>query len=154
MPLDYTSRNIAAGGASPYIPLATNNPAFQVEIIPMDGRLEQKPDAKSGAGQISAIGVGDTIRGEEVSGTREKGKRAMGRVVAVEKDNESITGYKILGANGKEIIVDPSSAVKVDVNGEDPVPTAQQTQQLEKYTPQNRVMLYEHWKMSRLNNDI
>jgi hypothetical protein len=147
MPLDYTSRNISAGGSSPYIPLITNNPAFQVKITSMDGRLEQKPGAKPGAQQATSIGVGDTVRGEEVSQSREGGERVMGRVVAVITDNGSITGYKILSGKGKEVIVDPTTAVKVELNGEDPLPSAQQVQ-LEQYTPENKVMLYEEWKQT------
>ena len=46
MPLDYGSRNLVAGNNSPYIPLVTDNPAFKVAIIPVDGRFEEKPNAK------------------------------------------------------------------------------------------------------------
>jgi hypothetical protein len=147
MPLDYTSRNISAGGASPYIPLITNNPAFQVKITPMDGRLEQKPNQKNAAQDATNIGVGDTVRGEEVTQSRKDGERVMGRVVAVLTDNGSITGYKILSGKGKEVIIDPTTAVKVELNGEDPIPSAPQTQ-LEQYTPENKVMLYEEWKQT------
>lgn len=145
MPLNYSSRNIAAGGASPYIPLITNNPAFQVEIVPLDGRLEQKPNAKAGAQDATGIGVGDTIKGEEVSQSREGGKKAMGRVVAIITDNGNVTGYKILAADGKEVVIDPTSAVKIKLNGDDPVPSAQQVQ-LENYSPENKILLYEEWK--------
>lgn len=147
MPLDYTSRNISAGGSSPYIPLITNNPAFQVKITAMDGRLEQKPNAKQGAQDATNIGVGDTVRGEEVTQSRKDGERLMGRVVAIITDNGSITGYKILSGKGKEVIIDPTTAVKVELNGEDPIPSAPQTQ-LEQYTPENKVMLYEEWKQT------
>jgi hypothetical protein len=147
MPLDYTSRNISAGGSSPYIPLITNNPAFQVKIVPVDGSMEQKPNQKNAAQDATNIGVGDTVRGEEVSQSRKDGERVMGRVVAVITDNGSITGYKILSGKGKEVIVDPTTAVKVELNGEDPLPSAQQVQ-LEQYTPENKVMLYEEWKQT------
>ena len=43
MPLNPNSRNITAGGSSPYIPLITNNPSFQVAIIPLNVSMEQKP---------------------------------------------------------------------------------------------------------------
>lgn len=148
MPLDYTSRNISAGGSSPYIPLITNNPAFQVKITAMDGRLEQKPNAKAGAQDATNIGVGDTVRGEEATQTREKGERLIGRVVAIITDNGNITGYKVLSAKGKEVVIDPTTATKVNLNGEDPVPSAPQTQ-LEQYTPKNKVMLYEEWKQNK-----
>jgi len=145
MPLDYTSRNMSAGGASPYIPMITNNPAFQVEIIPMDGRLEQKPGQAKNNNDANTIGVGDTIRGETLSGTSKKGEKVIGKIVAVETDNNTVTGYKILDKSGKEVVVDPSTATKMELNGEDPLPSAQQVQ-LENYTPQNYILLYEEWK--------
>ena len=148
MPLDYTSRNVAAGGASPYIPLITNNPAFQVEIVPLDGRLEQKPGARPAAQDATSIGVGDTIKGNEVTQTRDKGENVMGRVVTVLTDNGNITGYKILSAKGKEVVVDPSSATKVNLNGDSTLPSAQQVQ-LENYSPDNKILLYEEWRQSK-----
>jgi hypothetical protein len=146
MPLDYTSRNIAAGGASPYIPLITNNPAFQVKITPMDGRLEQKPNQKSDRSQQESIKIGDTVRGEEVSGTRKRGQRCIGRVIAIEMEDGAITGYKVINQKGDDVILDPSTTVKMDEHGENPLaPSAPQTQ-LENYHPENGVMLYEDWK--------
>ena len=147
MPLNYTSRNISAGGASPAIPLITNNPAFQVKIVPVDGSMEQQPNQKNAAQDATNIGVGDTVRGEEVSQSRKDGERVMGKVVAVITNNGSITGYKILSGKGKEVVVDPTTAIKVELNGEDPIPSAQQVQ-LEQYTPENKVMLYEEWKQT------
>ena len=148
MPLDNTSRTSTAGGASPYIPLITNNPAFQVEIVPMDGKLEQKPNQKNAAQDATNIGVGDTVKGEIAQGTGDKKITVMGRVVAIENNEGTITGYKVLDQKGKEVIIDPSTAVKIQVNGEDPVPSAQQVQ-LENYTPANKVMLYEEWKQNK-----
>jgi hypothetical protein len=153
MPINYTSRNIVAGGASPYIPLITNNPAFQVEIVPLDGRLEQKPGQKSDAAQQKAIKIGDTIRGEIVSHTKKSGDRVMGKVLAIEIDNGSITGYKVMTVRGKEVLVDPSTAVKIDLHGEDPVPTSAPQTQLESYQPIERVKMYEEWRFAHLTND-
>jgi len=153
MPIDYTSRNIVAGGASPYIPLITNNPAFQIEIIPLDGRLEQKPGQKSGAAQQKAIKIGDTVRGEIVSQTRKSGDRVMGKVLAIEIDNGSVTAYKVMTVRGKEVLVDPSTAVKMDLHGEDPVPTSAPQTQLEAYQPTARVKLYEEWRFAHLTRD-
>lgn len=148
MPLDNTSRNVTAGGSSPYIPLITNNPAFQVEIVPMDGKLEQKPNQKNDAQDATNIGVGDTIRGEVAQGTGDKKVTVMGRVVAIDNNEGAVTGYKVLDQKGKEVIVDPSTAVKVDLNGEDPVPSSQEVS-FENYAPSNKVMLYEEWKQNK-----
>ena len=152
MPIDYTNRNITAGGSSPYIPLITNNPAFQVEIIPLDGRLEQKPNSKDGTQQQKAIKIGDTIRGEVVNKAEKRGERVMGKVLAIEVANGSITGYKVMTVRGKDTIVDPSTAVKIDLHGEDPMQSAPQTQ-LEKYQPVERVKLYEEWRFSHLTKN-
>jgi hypothetical protein len=148
MPLDYTSRNIVAGGASPYIPLITNNPAFQVEIVPLDGRLEQKPNQTKDA-RLGKIAVGDTVRGEELSRTRKKGAQHIARVIGIEQENGEITAYKVITQRGKEKLLDPTTTTKMDLHGEDPVPmTAPQTQ-LEAYAPVNKVLLYEQWIVSR-----
>ncbi len=152
MPIDYTNRNIIAGGASPYIPLITNNPAFQVEIVPLDGRLEQKPGQKSDTQQQKAIKIGDTVRGEIVSKTEKNSDRVMGKVLAIEVDNGSVTGYKVMTVRGKEVIMDPSTAVKINLHGEDPIQSAPQTQ-LEKYQPTERVKLYEEWRFAQLTKD-
>ena len=150
MPLDYGSRNIVAGGSSPYIPLITNNPAFQVKIVPLDGRMEQKPNQKGDADQQKAVQVGDTVRGEELSKGRIRGKNVIGRVIAIETDAGSITGYKIIDQRGHDVILDPTTTTKIDLNGEDPIPqTAPQTQ-LENYSPENSVMLYEEWRLSKV----
>ena len=146
MPIEYTSRNIAAGGASPYIPLITNNPAFQVKITPMDGRLEQKPNQQKDTAAQDKIKIGDTVRGEEVSGTKKSGTRAIGRVVAIEKEKGAITGYKVINQKGDDMILDPTTTVKMDLHGEDPVPASGQQTQLENYSPANSIMLYEAWK--------
>ena len=149
MPLDYSNRTISAGGASPYIPLITNNPAFQVKITPLDGRMEQKPNQKSDRAQQEAIKIGDTVRGEELSGTRKSGKRHIGRVIAIDTEDGAITSYKIINTKGDDIFLDPTTTVKMDVHGEDPLaPSAPQTQ-LENYSPENGVMLYEDWKNSQ-----
>jgi hypothetical protein len=150
MPLDYTSRTISAGGSSPYIPLITNNPAFQVKIVPLDGRMEQKPNQKDDGQQQKAIQVGDSIRGEELSREEKSGERVMGKVLAIEVENGAITSYKVITSRGKEVLVDPSTAVKIDLHGEDPEPTSAPQTQLEKYYPKESVKLYEEWRFDRL----
>lgn len=149
MPLDPGSRNIAAGGASPYIPLITNNPAFQVQIIPLDGGLEQKPNQKDDKQNQDAVKIGDVIRGEEVSRTKTRGKNTLGRVLQVELKGGEIVSYKIITQRGKEVLIDPTTATKIDLNGEDPSPVSAPQTQLEGYEPTAKVMLYEQWKYHR-----
>ena len=148
MPLDYGSRNITAGGASPYIPMITNNPAFQVEIVPLDGRMEQKPNQKNDAAQQNAVQIGDTVRGEILSKGKVRGKNVIGKVLAIETDSGSFTGYKIIDQRGQEVVLDPTTVTKSNVHGEDPIPSAPQTK-LESYTPKKGVMLYEEWRLAR-----
>jgi len=144
MPLDYGSRNIIAGGSSPYIPLITNNPAFQVEIVPMDGRLEQKPNQKDDTQQQVAIKIGDTIRGEVVSSTRQAGEKVLGRVLQVVEDGGEVTAYKVITKRGKEVMVDPTTATKIQVHGES-LPGSPDTNP----NFESRVMLFEEWKVFR-----
>jgi len=149
MPLEPGSRNITAGGSSPYVPLITNNPAFKVAIIPMDGSLEQKPRSKDGRKEIESIKIGDVVRGEEVSRTRKRGKQALGRVLQVNMEDGGVVSYKVITQRGKEVLLDPTTVTKIDVNGEDPNPmTAPQTQ-LEGYEPVERVLLYEQWRSNQ-----
>ena len=149
MPLDPGSRNIAAGGASPYIPWITNNPAFQVQIVPLDGGLEQKPNQKDDKSTQDAVKIGDVIRGEEVSRTKKRGKNVLGRVLQVEMKGGEIVSYKIITQRGEEVLIDPTTATKIDLNGEDPEPTSAQQTQLEGYAPTAKVLLYEQWKYNR-----
>ena len=149
MPLDYTSRNIVAGGASPYIPLITNNPAFQVKITPLDGRLEQKPNQAKDTAAENKIKIGDTVRGEEVSQTKKRGERAIGRVIAIEMEDGVITGYKVINQKGDDMMLDPTTTIKMDLHGEDPIPSTAPQTQLESYLPGNSVMLYEEWKTAQ-----
>lgn len=151
MPLNPNSRNITAGGSSPYIPLITNNPAFQVAIVPLNGAMEQKPNQKDDSGQQAAIKVGNTIRGNEVRTGEDEGSRCIGKVIAIIEEDGNIVGYKILGQNGKEVVIDPTTAVKVQLNGDDPAPVSAQQTQLENYTPSQKILLYEEWKFNKKN---
>lgn len=151
MPLNPNSRNITAGGSSPYIPLITNNPAFQVAIVPLNGAMEQKPNQKDDSGQQAAIAVGNTIRGNEVRTGEDDGDRCIGKVIAIIQDEGSIVGYKILGQNGKEVVIDPSTAFKVELNGDDPAPMSAPQTQLENYAPSHKILMYEQWKFEKEN---
>jgi len=145
MPLEPGSRNISAGGASPYIPMITNNPAFQVKIVSLNGNLEQSARQKDGRKQIESIKIGDIVRGEEVSHTRKRGKQVLGRVLQVNMEDGGVVSYKIITQRGKEVLLDPTTATKIDVNGEDPNPMSAPQTQLEGYEPVERVLLYEQW---------
>jgi hypothetical protein len=118
MPITLTGRSINTGNLSPMIPIVANNPAFQVKIMPVDGRLEEKPRQKQDTAEQEKIKVGDYIVGEELSETRKKGKKVSGQVIQVQMGGEDVTGYKILDGSGDEVIVDPTTAVKADHNGQ------------------------------------
>lgn len=148
MPLDYGSRNLVAGNNSPYIPLVTDNPAFKVAIIPVDGRFEEKPNAKVDRLKQEEIKIGDTIRGETLSGTGKKGKLVLGRVIQVERDSGEVTSYKVITQRGVEKEIDPTSAHRLDIHATDnkgDVNTNPSTMFRE-----SRVMLFEEWK--QVNN--
>jgi hypothetical protein len=112
MPVTFSGRSVNTGNLSPMIPIVANNPAFKVRIVPVDGRMEQKPNALPDRDQQEAINIGDYISGEEVSKTRKNGRAAAGKVVQVLKNNENIYAYKILDADGKEVLIDPTTAAK------------------------------------------
>jgi hypothetical protein len=114
MPINMTGRSISTGNLSPMIPVVANNPAFKVAILPVDGRFEQPNGVTDDREQQTSIKIGDYITGEVSSGTKLKGKAAGGQVVQVLKNNQEIVGYKIIDANGKDAIIDPTSAVKAD----------------------------------------
>ena len=84
----------------------------------MTGALEQKPIGQSDRAEQEAIKIGDYIYGETVSGTREKGEEVAGKVLSVIQAGQEISGYKILDADSKEVVVDPTTAVKDNHNGQ------------------------------------
>ena len=106
-----------AGGNS-FTPIVTNNNAFNVKIVPLDGSMEEKPNQQVDTKTPTIIKVGDMVSGEII---KDGGKR-IGKVVAVQKEGESIVGYKILDEDGEEVILDPSTTKKYITNdgGEDP----------------------------------
>jgi hypothetical protein len=95
--------------------LVANNPAFKVEILPVDGRLEQKPFAKDGANQINSIKVGDSVRGHIVNG----GGDVKGKVLQVNRQNGQVVSYKVLSDGGEEVLLDPTSTEKYIEHGEE-----------------------------------
>ena len=119
MPLSYNNRSYNSAGNSLLTPIITNNPAFSVQIIPVDGRLEQKPNVKSGDAQFMAIKIGDIIRGKEMSGSDQTTPDIIGRVTHIEEDsNGEILHYVVLSKEGKEVDIDPSTAQEHYDNGE------------------------------------
>lgn len=119
MALTLTGRSINTGNLSPMVPIVANNPAFKVQIVPVDGRNEekaglQKPDRT----EQEAVKIGDYISGEEVSQTHERGRKVAGKVLQVIKDGQDITAYKILDEDGEDVEVDPTTAVKENPNNE------------------------------------
>jgi hypothetical protein len=117
MPITLTGRSINTGNLSPMIPIVANNPAFKVQIVPVDGRNEQKAGMeKPDRAEQEAIKIGDYISGEEVSQTRKRGRKVAGKVLQVIKDGQEITAYKILDEDGEDVEVDPTTAYKENSN--------------------------------------
>jgi hypothetical protein len=122
------------------IPIVANNPAFKVQIVPVDGRMEQKAGMqKSDAEQQREVKIGDQISGEEVSDTREKGRKVAGKVLQVLKNNQDIYAYKILDADGEEVLVDPSTANKENPEGQ---------------LGESFVLSYENWLAETRMNEV
>ncbi len=118
MPITSSGRSVNTGNGGNQIPIVGNNPAFKVQILPMTGALEQKPRGQSDKAEQEAIKIGDYIYGETVSGTREKGEEAAGKVLLVIQAGQEVSGYKILDKDGKEVVIDPTTAVKDNHNGQ------------------------------------
>jgi hypothetical protein len=96
-------------------PLVANNPAFKVQILPVDGRLEQQPFAKNGSAEINSIKVGDSIKGDVINSD----VSIVGKVLQINRQNGEIVSYKILSDDGKNELVDPTSALKYMDHGEE-----------------------------------
>ena len=115
MPVTISNRNVGSGNGSLMVPLVANNPAFKVEILPVDGRLEQKPFAKDGTREIESIKVGDLVRGEIVNSS----KNVKGKVLQINRQNGEIVSYKILDEDGEEALLDPTTAQKFVDHGQE-----------------------------------
>jgi hypothetical protein len=96
------------------IPLVQNNPAFSVAILPVDGRLEQKPGAKDGTSEINAIKVGDAVKGDIVNSK----DSVEGKVLQINRANSEVASYKILTKDGEEVLIDPTTAEKYANHGQ------------------------------------
>lgn len=146
MPLDYGSRSISAGNNTPFIPLVTDNPSFKVAIIPVDGRNEEKPNPLDGSEQILAIKIGDTIKGDILNGNSKKTSRVIGKVLEIQRSNGAISAYKVLNQRGDDVLVDPSTAVKIELHGDTNMSNVNTNAVSES---NNYIMLYEEWKSKR-----
>jgi hypothetical protein len=94
-----------------FTPIVTNNNAFSVKIVPLDGKMEEVPN-KDVEKNKDTLKVGDMISGEEVKTE----KKVIGKIVAIETDDNHVVGYKVLDKDGEEVIIDPSTAVKHETN--------------------------------------
>jgi len=99
-------------GGNQFTPIVTNNNAFSVKIVPLDGAMEEKPNQKVDAQAETRVKVGDMVSGEVVK----SGEKKIGKVVAIQQEDGEIVGYKILDDEGKEIILDPSTTNKFNKN--------------------------------------
>jgi hypothetical protein len=94
-----------------FTPIVTNNNAFSVKIVPLDGKMEEVPN-KDIEKNKETLKVGDMISGEEVKTE----KKTIGKIVAIQTDDNHVVGYKVLDKDGEEVIIDPSTAVKHEIN--------------------------------------
>jgi hypothetical protein len=115
MPITISNRNVGSGNGSLMTPILANNPAFKVEILPVDGRLEQMPYAKDGSKEIEAIKVGQLVHGQILSSK----KSVKGKVLQINQKNGQIVSYKVLDKDGKDRLLDPTTTVKYSEHGED-----------------------------------
>lgn len=95
--------------------LIPNIPAFKMQILPIDGRLEQTPFAKDGSAEINSIKVGDQVQGQPVNSK----DVVKGRVLQINQQNGQIVSYKVLSTDSEELLLDPTSTAKYNGHGED-----------------------------------
>ena len=139
----------AKSSGNQFTPIVTNNGAFNVKIVPLDGGMEEKPNQKVDAQAKTKIKVGDTLSGEEVK-TEIKN---IGKVVAIETEDNHIVGFKILNDEGEEVILDPSTVSKHDTNNGETLPNKQPAPAVgESFIPESKsstlVKSFEDWSNS------
>lgn len=139
----------AKSSGNQFTPIVTNNGAFNVKIVPLDGGMEEKPNQKVDAQAKTEIKVGDMISGEEVKTE----KKAIGKVVAIDIEDGHKVGFKILDDEGKEVVLDPSTVSKHDTNNGKDLPNKQPAPAVgESFIPESksstRVMNFEDWSNS------
>lgn len=115
MPITISNRSVGSGNGSLMTPLLANNPTFKVEILPVDGRLEQQPSGKDGTTQIEAIRVGQAVRGQIVSSK----KHVKGKVLQINQKNGEVVSFKVLDSDGEEVLLDPTTTLRYDEHGQD-----------------------------------
>lgn len=114
MPITISNRNIGSGTGSLFTPLIANNPAFSVELLPVDGRLEQKPFAQDATTEIQAIKVGNMVHGKIVGSEKD----ITGKVVQINRANGQITSFKVI-SDGDDALLDPTTVVRAQEHGQD-----------------------------------
>jgi hypothetical protein len=141
MPITISNRSVGSGNGSLMVPLVANNPAFKVEILPVDGRLEQKPFAKDGTKQIESIKVGNTVRGQIVSTKTD----VRGRVLQINQANGQIVSYKVLTDDGEEVLLDPTTTVKYIDHGQEDSVVGGNPNVSSPYNESRRILNYSEW---------
>lgn len=135
MPIALTPRNVmSTGNLSPVVPIVTNNPAFTVKIMPLDGRMEQQSSPQQDTTQDD-IKIGDWISGEELSNMQKSGNKKSGKILIINKSNQEIISYKILTKNGEEVLIDPTTAIKKNYGNANSFAAANEM----------RVLTYSNW---------
>ncbi len=135
MPISLAPRNImSTGSLSPVLPIVTNNPAFSVKIIPLDGRMEQQSHPKQDT-TISDIKVGDWVTGEEISNLKSSGKEVSGKILQIDREGQEVVSFKILTKDGEKVIIDPTTAIKKNYGYANSFAAASES----------RILLYEEW---------
>jgi hypothetical protein len=124
-------------------PIVTNNPVFQVKLLSVDDKMEQKGgDSQK---MQDTIKRGDKIVGQAMSDSSKK--KYKGVVQNIQKDsNGNEICYVITDEDGNQVKIDPSTAAFLDLHD-----TGREAGSAERnqVTESNYVMLFEDWKASR-----
>jgi hypothetical protein len=136
-------RSISSSQGAFTTPIVTNNPVFQVKLLSVDDKMEQKGgDSKK---MQDTIKRGDKIIGKAMGDSGKK--KYKGVVQNILKDsNGNELSYVITDEDGNQIKIDPSTATFLDLHD-----TGREAGSAERnrVTESNHVMLFEDWKASR-----
>jgi hypothetical protein len=133
---------ISSGTGSFVTPIVTNNPVFQVKVLAVDDKMETKAGAEKK--RQNNLKISDTIKGIVLGGESKKNQK--GKIQKIEKDADGdILSYVIINEKGDKLKIDPSSAQKINLNGDkefgEPVVSSP--------VSENYVLLFEQWKSSK-----
>lgn len=132
-------------------PIITNNPVFQVKLVAVDDRMEQR-------GGNSEVMEDKIKRGDQISGTptgenpNQKQRKRIGRVQNIIKDaHGNDIAYVITDEDGDQVKIDPSSAVFIDMHdtGRE-ASSGEKNKMTESKKISHQALLFEDWKASRL----